>query len=292
MVDDYPALRVEDMKGRPMRRVLLVLTGLMLVSPATAADLDLDILHGLQPVGPATFTRWSGFYVGGQIGYSNGNADFSSATRLGLAYALRETTLENEFDVSQWPTLGTANQTLPTFGGFIGYNTQWQDVVVGVEANINRAALTLQAPSTPIGPLITAADSQGYTHSVTISSSGSLTGGDFGSLRARGGYVIGNFMPYGFAGLALSNVSVAVASNVVDNQCTTATPIVCARIPYSNSFNANAQMLYGIAAGGGVDWALTPNIFLRAEVEWDAFNAPPGMLLTMATGRLGAGFKF
>ena len=62
---------------------------------------------------------------------------------------------------------------------------------------------------------------------------------------------------------------------------------------FSNSFNANAQMLYGIGVGGGVDWALTPNIFLRAEFEWDAFNAPLGnMLLTIATGRFGAGFKF
>jgi len=275
-----------------MRRVILVLTGLMLASPATAADLDLDILHGYQPVGPATFTRWSGFYVGGQFGYSSGSADFSSATAPGLAYALRETTLQNEFGVSQWPTLGVANQILPSFGGFIGYNTQWQDVIVGVEANVNLAALTLQAPSTPIGPLLTAADSQGYTHSVTISSTGSLTGGDSGTLRARGGYVIGNFMPYGFAGLALTNASVAIASNVVDVQCNSATPPVCGRYVYSNSFNANAQMLYGIGVGGGVDWALTPNIFLRAEVEWDAFNAPPGMLLTLATGRVGAGFKF
>jgi len=50
--------------------------------------------------------------------------------------------------------------------------------------------------------------------------------------------------------------------------------------------------LYGFAAGGGVDWALTPNIFPRAEFEWDVFNAPPGILLTLATGRFGAGFKF
>ena len=28
---------------------------------------DYDILRGSQPVGPATFTRWSGFYFGGQL---------------------------------------------------------------------------------------------------------------------------------------------------------------------------------------------------------------------------------
>ena len=51
-------------------------------------------------------------------------------------------------------------------------------------------------------------------------------------------------------------------------------------------------MLYGFAGGGGVDWALTQNIFLRAEFEWGVFNAPPGILLTLATGRVGGGFKF
>ncbi len=85
----------------------------------------LDILRGSQPVGPATFTRWSGLYAGGQFGYTNGNAPFSNATQSGIAYAFRETTLENEFNVSQWPTLGTANETAPSYGGFVGYNTQW-----------------------------------------------------------------------------------------------------------------------------------------------------------------------
>jgi opacity protein-like surface antigen len=200
--------------------------------------------------------------------------------------------VENEFGVSQWPTLGTANETTPTYGGFVGYNTQWQDVVLGVEANLNRAGFTLQAPSTPIGPLITAPNSLGYTHSVTISSTGSLTSIDFATLRARGGYVLSNFMPYGFAGMGVGMVNVSVASNLRDVQCNTATPPVCGTYLYSNSFNQNSQVLYGFAAGGGVDWALTPNVFLRAEFEWDVFNAPPGILLTLATGRLGAGFKF
>jgi len=104
--------------------------------------------------------------------------------------------------------------------------------------------------------------------------------------------VFGNFMPHGFAGLALTEATVSVASNVHDIQCNSATPPACGSFFYSNAYNANAQILYGLAVGGGVDWALTPNIFLRAEFEWDAFNAPPGLLYTLATGRVGAGFKF
>ncbi len=49
------------------------------LAPSAFAD-DLDILRGSQTVGPATFTRWSGFYAGGHFTYSSANADFSKAT--------------------------------------------------------------------------------------------------------------------------------------------------------------------------------------------------------------------
>ena len=93
-----------------------------------------------------------------------------------------------------------------------------------------------------------AADSLGYTHTVTISSSGSLASTDFGTLRARAGYVLGNFMPYGFAGLALTEATVSIASNVHDIQCNSATPPACGSFTYSNAYNANAQILYGLAS--------------------------------------------
>ena len=79
-----------------MRWVFCNLFALILASPAAAADFDIpppgpaanyDILRGSETIGPATFTRWSGFYAGGQIGLSNGNADFSDAARPWLAYA-------------------------------------------------------------------------------------------------------------------------------------------------------------------------------------------------------------
>jgi outer membrane immunogenic protein len=94
-----------------MRRVIFILLVLATASPAIAADLDLDILRGSQPVGPATFTRWSGFYVGGQVGFGDANADFSSATQPLVHYSLRESTLENENSVSTWPVLGRGAAT-------------------------------------------------------------------------------------------------------------------------------------------------------------------------------------
>lgn len=283
-----------------MRWVFCALVLLGLASPAVAADLDLDVLRGAETVapptltvGPATFTRWSGFYVGGQIGYSDGNADFSNATQPGLAYALRQTTLENEFGVSQWQVLGTANNSTISYGGFAGYNTQWQDLIIGIEANFAHAGLNLNPPSTPIGPLITAPDSQGSTHTVRISGTGSVTNLDFATLRARAGYVVGSFMPYGFIGPAFGLANVSVTAHLTDYQCSAANPPACGGVPpFSSSFSRNSEVLYGFTVGGGVDVALTQNIFLRAEFEFDQFNPPPGILLTIATGRIGAGLKF
>ena len=81
-----------------MRRVMRLVMCALSVSafaPRALAD-DFDVLRGAQPVAPATFTRWSGFYFGGQVGYSNALADFSGATEPLLAYSLRELYLENE----------------------------------------------------------------------------------------------------------------------------------------------------------------------------------------------------
>jgi outer membrane immunogenic protein len=277
-----------------MRWVFRALVMLGLASPA-AAD-DFDFLRGTETVGPATFTRWSGFYAGGQIGLSNANADFSSTTQSLIAYALRDTTLEDEDAPSQWQVLGTANQSATSYGGFVGYNTQWQDLILGMEANYSRASFSLHAPSSPIGR--TTSDSTGSAYTVNFTGSGSLVAEDFATLRVRAGWVVGNFLPYGFLGFAMgvANTSVSVSGTGVQytsgtvGLCTATAP--CGAFGINNSFNANSQVLYGFTVGAGVDIALTANIFLRAEFEWDQFNPPPGFLLTVATGRVGAGFKF
>ena len=121
------------------------------LAPSAFAD-DLDILRGSQTVGPATFTRWSGFYAGGEYDYSSSNTDFSKATQPLLGYSLRNLQLEAVAQPSQWPVLSGNNAASASgFGGFAGYNTQWQDLVVGIEANYTHAPFTAVATNTPIG---------------------------------------------------------------------------------------------------------------------------------------------
>lgn len=271
-----------------MRSLVCAMFALLLpVLPAAAADMD--ILRGPAPpppaplpVGPATFTRWSGFYAGGQFGLSNANASFSGSTAALVAYSLRDTTLEDQVAPSNWPVLGTANQTQASYGGFIGYNTQWQDLVLGLELNYNRASFNLNAPTSPIGR--TTSDSTGSAYVVNISGNGSLATADFGTFRLRAGWVAGDFLPYGFVGAALGVANSAISATVSGVQytsgtvgvCTTSSP--CAAFSYTNSFGANNEVLYGFTVGGGVDYAVMSNVFLRAEFEWDQFRPPPEFL--------------
>ncbi|MFY9836843.1 MAG: hypothetical protein WAK55_10285 [Xanthobacteraceae bacterium] len=83
-------------------------------------------------IGPATYARWAGFYIGGQIGYSDAQADFSKASEPLVGYSLRDLELEAQSMPSSFQVLRNAGANVTGFGGFVGYNSQWQDLVVGV----------------------------------------------------------------------------------------------------------------------------------------------------------------
>ncbi len=117
-----------------MRWVLCLAMVLGMASPALAADYDVPILRGSEPVapvvtvGPATFTRWSGFYAGGDLSYNNATADFSSGTAPLVILALQGTVVEQQFTPSQLQLLGKGADSAFGGGAFLGYNTQWQDL--------------------------------------------------------------------------------------------------------------------------------------------------------------------
>src|SRR5271154_3430615 len=141
-----------------MRWVLTSLMMLVLTPPALAADLD--ILRGIQPmapatiapvypVGPATYTRWSGFYVGGDFSFNYSRADFTSATAPLVELSLQDTVVQQLFQPSQLQSLGISSANAFGFGGFLGYNIQWEDLVTSVEATYTHTSLNITGPSSP-----------------------------------------------------------------------------------------------------------------------------------------------
>ena len=271
-----------------MRWVIVTLFVLGSVSRAFAADLD--ILRGSEPVGPAFFTNWTGFYVGGDAGVSDANSDFSRATQPSIAYVLRNTALEKTSHPSELPTLGIADQTMPSYGGFVGYNSQWQDLLVGLEANFQHISGSLTAPSSPIsrGGLT---DGLGNSYAVTITGTGSMANLNYVALRGRAGLILGNFLPYGFIGAVVGITDINVKSTF-QAVCQPGSTPTCSAIAFSATDGRNSALLYGATVGGGFDYAFTQHLFVRGEFEYTRFAQFDNLLLAVTGARLGAGFKF
>jgi outer membrane immunogenic protein len=250
-----------------------------------------------QPFWPRAMD-WRGFYVGGQFGYSDASADFTNSTQAPIAYSLREATVESEFAPSDWPVLGTASHGATGFGGFVGYNTEYVSeyakVVLGLEANYDQAMLSVVAPNSPISR-ITPDNSYG----VDITGSGTVTDLNFGTLRARVGWALGNFLPYAFAGVAIGSANVNIAETTVLEQnppssgaCTTLRSPPCSIFTFPGTAGKDGEWMYGGTVGAGLDVALTRNIFVRGEYEFVQFSSVAGMSVQVNTVRIGAGIKF
>lgn len=290
-VPPLPAyLRVPDV-------ALPLTTGSLPQPPSPFAD-DFDAVRA-----PLAFwaspTFWSGFYVGGQFSYSNADGDFSDATQGPIAYSLRELTLESEFAPSNWPVLGSASHSAAGFGGFAGYNFQYLKAVFGVEANYDQASLSLTAPNSPISR-VTPADSSSNTYLVNITGNGTVTNLNFGTLRARGGWAFGNFLPYAFAGLAIGHANIAITETTSGQQnppsgggaCSSSSVPPCVPFSFTGTAGKSSEWLYGPAVGAGLDVALTRNFFLRGEYEYVYFEPIDGVKLDINTVRVGAAVKF
>jgi outer membrane immunogenic protein len=285
------------MKERAMRRVSGILLILLLIlgmaSPALAADYDLPILRGSsQPpapvvsVGPATFTRWSGFYVGGDVSLGSAYSDFSKATVPLVHNSLQFTTVESTDHPSSFQVLGNGSAVAAGGGAFLGYNTQWQDLVLGVEATYTHTNLNTNASSVSGGVARFFTDT---STGVGVAANGNLDLTDFGTARGRAGYVVGNLLPYGFIGMAVGRASYSVNTSTLVQQTSNG---VTQNFIFTNSAGQNNALLWGYTVGAGLDWALTPNIFVRGEFEFVQFAPISSISVSVASGRVGAGFKF
>jgi opacity protein-like surface antigen len=297
-----------QLKEAAMRRLLVLGWLIGLGSQGFAGDFDVPTLRGATAYAPPapefsfvpgvpTYRRWSGPYAGGSFGYGMSNMDFSGASRSLLEYQLRLLTLENEQHVSQWPVLGRADNHSTTYGGFVGYNSQWDDVVLGVELNYNSSNYFANVPGQPLSRLVPAG---GNTYAVTVDGSASMRITDYGAAKVRAGYIMNTFMPYVTAGFAFGRADVARSARVFGAENPPAgypavpcDPLAgCVAFDYSSSESKKAAWIYGWTIGGGVDYMLLQNVFLRTEVEHSDFAKTFGIKSTVTTGRVGAGIKF
>jgi outer membrane immunogenic protein len=217
---------------------------------------------------------------------SNMNSDFGDSTSSLVSFILRNSTLENEASPSTWTTLPSNTTNSMQYGAFIGYNVQWDQLVVGGDIAYNRMSSMESSASDTITRLVTTSDS--VNHTVTITGQSSIKLIDYATFRARAGYAFGQFLPYAVIGGAVGRFNYATSATVTDIQTNPAGTFG----PITSTDGKNNVVVGGVVAGLGMDVALMPNVFLRGEWEYVAFAPVNGIRTNTNTGRVGLGVRF
>lgn len=285
-----------------MRRLVLAAVMAVMAQGAQAADLpdlsDLPILRGGFSDGLSrSSVNWQGAYVGGQFGYSSGTMDFSQATSSLTQFLFRNTNLE---EFSETPLLGRSHANGTSFGGFVGYNAQWDDVVLGIEANYSRLSGFSNGSQASYGPVATgkpcgADPVGGDSCSIILSLDGSASAKvtDVLTLRGRAGWAIDNFMPYMFGGLALGRADIyrTVVPDAWGLHAVAPTKRPLSQFQTASD-GGDGNYMYGFTAGLGLEAMLFGNVFVRGEYEYIKFSKIKDIDIQINTVRAGVGYKF
>src|SRR5260370_27728134 len=152
--------------------------------------------------------------------------------------------------------------------------------------------------------------SANYVYDVSVTGQSAIHITDLATLRGRAGYVMGNFMPYGFLGLAVGRADMSRGATVAfggfDPTVTppaspTPDPIGCynhstgistrvAQPPTTQS--KTGEFFAGVAAGAGVDVVVWQNVFLRGEYEYVQITSIQSLHVYLHNFRVGLGVKF
>jgi len=267
--------------------------GLMLLAPAGAhaADVGADyFLRGGQSGGQSGGSvQWDGVNFGVHMGVGTINTDFGNSTSQHVAYILRNTTVENEMRPSQWTALPSTVSNGRSYGAFLGYSVQYEELVIGFDLAYNRTSAMENSASDGLSRIVTTSDNT--QHIVTVDAAASNKLIDYATFRARAGYAFGQFLPYAFVGGAVARFNYATSATVTDRW----TPQGGATVNFGPLTEGRAKdnaIVGGFTAGLGLDVALLPNVFLRGEWEYVGFFAVNGIRTSMNTARVGVGVRF
>ena len=278
-----------------MRRLLIAAALLGAVQTAQAADMpEFPALRGSFPEGlSSTRAIWDGFYVGGQVGYGSGDTKFKGSNSDMTGSLVANTLVGRETGVASWP-LSFTNQSghSEVYGGFAGYNSQWEDVVIGLEMSYVHGKFG-GASSGDMSRYSLLSDNN--YHTVTSRASSSISISDIGTFRARAGYAFGNFLPYAFGGLALGQADIVRTAFVGDfvtagPGSTTPSNLLGRQLNNTIEDGKYSHLIYGYTAGLGFDMAIVGGLFLRGEWEYIRFTSQVDTSIN--TVRAGIGYKF
>jgi opacity protein-like surface antigen len=250
-----------------MRGFLLAAIAFGAVSGAHAADLPF-LRGGFTDGYSRAPVAWQGFYVGGQGSWGSQKSAVPGVGDMQATFVTPPGVSPYAFGTP----LNTVNSLHGGYGGFFGYNAQFEDVVFGVEGNYIHDGF--RGATTAFGLVGATAT----TVASATNSSVTMKLSDFGSLRARGGYMMGCFLPYVFVGVGLGD-------QTIDRAVSASPP------PLAGWWvDSKSKLIYGYTAGAGFDVMLTGGLFARAEYEYRRMTST--FESTVNTVRVGLGYKF
>ena len=176
-------------------------------------------------------------------------------------------------------TVGLSNHsnTAITGGGQAGYNFQFNNIVLGVEGDIKGGG---PSTKTTVGGVPTGFPNFAAGDNFRASSSWNA------SVRGRVGYAVNQWLIYGTGGIAFADAN--LKANFV--------PTTSGGVALAGSTASSSQTLIGPTVGGGVEYAVSPNISVGAEyryTDYGSANVGLGSVTTAAgatapaTGRIG-----
>lgn len=224
---------------------------------ANAADIARPVYKAQPPV--ASAYNWSGFYVGGNLGYGWGKNTGA------LWDAVND---PGPLLVGFEPYFAAGGNQLPGTkpfgilgGGQIGFNWQVSSIVFGVVADLQAAALKDTQSVSPVIP-----------PNANITQTNQSNVDWFGTVRGRVGFAANNWLFYGTGGLAYGKAE----STLTFNCFGCGPPTVWA--------GSGSSTKTGWAAGAGIEVGLTPNWTVGVEY----LRVDLGSIATVASFSSGA----
>ena len=259
---------------------------------AMAADFFGSALRGsIAPPVYQDVSPWDGFYVGGSASYTSGDFKPKSGAYSTIAPQVRGTSLDATANLRQDLSPSGKNSRDGAFGGLVGYNTTWEDVVMGLEADYQRTNLKTDS-NLQVGRQVV--DSLGVLHQYVATSQVASKVTDIGSIRARVGYAYGDALPFLTLGVGFIHGTSTVNGAITDAGSDTAIPPKYASFVavYNGGYRNRDKWAAGLAVGAGVDYALTRSLFLRAEYQYMRFTSFAGTEVNLSNARVSMAAKF
>jgi outer membrane immunogenic protein len=257
-------------------------------APAVAADY-FGPLRGTQYGGPTMtpVVSWQGGYFGGTAGAVTGNASFSGSLSDSIGFLLRNTRANQILRADQWLAPRTGAMNSGNFGLFAGFNYQFDEAVLGFEADYSRVRLS----SSGTDQMARRRDDNGTRYTIDASGSVSVEIRDLMTLRARAGYTMGSFLPFVTGGLALANYTTTTYARVDTQDEDLASGDINNQRPRDET-RRKRRTGFGLAGGAGVDVSVTENLFIRGEWQYLHFPDLNGANVNLHNFRAGAAVKF